>query len=1309
MSKFRKKNGKKALLFTLAFAVIIAGALAVTVFTDLNPLEQLVGPAENTPNTDPEPLPSEDGSTGEEVQPPEPVVFNIPDRMRAVTLMPGEDFLTEENEPAEQVRKEIDAALDAAGNLGMNTVLVGTSNDEWAIYDSATRPTANAVFDPLEYIINGARSRGLYVYCFFDLKATYDGAGLVTYPRFDTALMNGIEKELGTFLAKYAPDGLFFTNYDFPENETVFADYLSCGGGMSFEEYLNGASRRIVSLASALIRETAPSVQVGLLTEPQWATTKENEQGQNTLDPYSMLTDGHCDVKAMIEDGLADMIAVKAFGSLTDSKIPFERVIKWWSELAEENDIRMYAVHAADRMANSSYVGWGSSDQMTKQAITLESYKGCSGSIFYGLASMKADPAGSVTLLKKYFRNEVNTDYIMTELSISVPAKLTYSTYEPTVLFRGASDPTNPVTVNGAEIKTDSNGYFSQSYNLKPGLNTFVIKHKDKTLTYNITRNVKIFQSVAPTGTLTVDGNTDITLTAMAYENAKITAVINGQTITLTRDNSEDDNIDKDSFYVKYTGTYRTPAASGSVRNLGNITFKGSWEGREESETGASIKVNKIADVGSGSPVVVTASQAETFPTTTLDDLSDGSYYPLPKGALDYTVGDQIVFTSGSTTYRYYKLASGLRVYAGDIAATTKEVKDVTVEGMSVTANSSTTTVTLNLSQPTSYSVSYSSSGISFTFHYLKSACGSLSSLTKNPIFSSATWSGDTLTLQFRKANGMCGYTASYNGNSLSLQFNNPPGSIAGARIVIDPGHGGTDVGALGFYPGMHEDYVNRQIATELTSILRAQGAQVLLIDTSGSSKVVLETRVAQATAFKPQIFLSVHCNSATNSSARGNEAYYFYDFSRQFCSYINSALYNAMGNSNRGVKYGLYYVTRTSQYTSVLAECGFMSNESEYYQLLNNYANIASSLANGIGNYISSIYSGYAATGTETVGKVSQTPVKGIKLDATTLELTVGATGQLTATLQPEDATDQTVTWSSSNEGVVTVDQNGGLKAKAAGTANITVKTNDGGFTATCKVTVKPVAVTGITLDQSEISMKVGDMIVLTPTIQPENATDQAVTWSSSNPTTVKVENGKLTALQEGTATITAKCGNKTATCTVTVQKADITAESVTLDLSSMELAVGGTARLTATVKPDEATVKTVQWSSSDDSVATVAADGTVTAVREGTATITAKCGEKSADCAVTVKAAAPVSPTSVTLNQNTLSLTVGGTAQLTATVAPENAADKTVSWNCDKLDIAEVSTNGTVTAKAAGTATITVTTTDGSLTATCTVTVTS
>ena len=81
------------------------------------------------------------------------------------------------------------------------------------------------------------------------------GAKLVTYPRFDTALMNGIEKELGAFLEKYSPDGLFFTNYDFPESDTAFADYMNCGGGMSYQDYLDGASRQVVELASSLVRK----------------------------------------------------------------------------------------------------------------------------------------------------------------------------------------------------------------------------------------------------------------------------------------------------------------------------------------------------------------------------------------------------------------------------------------------------------------------------------------------------------------------------------------------------------------------------------------------------------------------------------------------------------------------------------------------------------------------------------------------------------------------------------------------------------------------------------------------------------------------------------------------------------------------------------------------------------------------------------------------------------------------------------------------------------------------------------------------
>lgn len=1297
MPKLKTNNKRIAIFLVIAFAVIIGSAAAVTLFTDSSFLNGFI--TNDVPPKEEEP---EEGPVFEEPELTEPVSMNFPNQMRAVYLKPGADFLITPNEAAEKVQKEIDAALDSAKDLTINTVIVHTSDDKSAMYASLTRPQALAVFDPLQYIIDGARQRGLYVYCVYDLKAAYDGEKLQTVPYFGPDVMDGIEAELSDFLGKYSPDGIFFDNYDYPEKEGVYAHFLSAGAGMSFEDYQNNSSERIVKLASNLVRQKAPGVQVGLLTEPQWATKKENESGMQTLAAYSMLTDGHSDVKSFIEDGLVDMFAVKAYGSLTDRKIPFEKVVSWWAEIAKQNNVRMYTVQASDRMANSQFEGWGASDQITKQMIVAEKKQGFSGCIFNDLTTLKKDPAGATTLLLKYFNKEVSANYIMTELSITKPQKLTYSTFEPQVVIRGASDPTNPVTMNGKQITTDKNGYFSLSVELKPGLNTIKFEHKEKTITFNITRNVKIFQSVTPSGSLTVDGNTDVTLVAHAYANANITATVGGRTVTLTPSEAHEDGADKDSFYVKYTGKFTTPAATQSVQNLGNIVFHGTWDKLKEDQTGASIRVNKIVSVGSGSPVVISAQQAETFPTNTLDDISDGRYFPLPKGALDYTVGDQIVYNDGNKTYRYYNLSSGLRVYANDISSTGQEARDVAIKGMTITADNRYTKVILPMSQPTSYSVSYSSSGLSFHFNYVKSVPISIRELTKNPIFSSATWSENTLTLRFRKSDGMCGYTASYSGNTLTLCFNNPPSSISGARIVIDPGHGGPDVGALGFYEGKHENYITRLIGVELAQILRNRGANVLLIDTSGSGRVTIQNRLAQAIAFDPQIFLSIHCNSAYSSSAIGNEAYYFHDFSKPFGQYVNNGLYSAMGNRNRGTKYGLYYVTRTSHFTSVLAECGFMSNQSEYIQLMNDYAKIASALANSIGNYISSIYSGYNATGTQSVGESNTIPVKGVKLDYSKLELKVGETKTLKASIQPEDATDTTVTWSTNKSGVVSVDDNGNLRAVAPGTAKITVKTKDGNYTASCDVTVKEAEVTGLKLDQTTLSLKVGDTAQLKVTVEPENAGNQTVTWNSNPSSIVSVDsNGNLKALKEGEATITASCGGKKATCTVTVGKKEISATGLSISPAELNLKEGENVQLSCKVTPEGSTDK-LEWTVKEGSeFVSIDQTGKVTAAKEGSATITAKCGSVTADCKVTV-----TKKETLTISRSELTLEEGATGELSCTVTPGELADK-LEWSVTEGGeyVSFDQKTGAVTAVKEGKATITVKC--GEMSAACTVTV--
>jgi uncharacterized protein YjdB len=163
-----------------------------------------------------------------------------------------------------------------------------------------------------------------------------------------------------------------------------------------------------------------------------------------------------------------------------------------------------------------------------------------------------------------------------------------------------------------------------------------------------------------------------------------------------------------------------------------------------------------------------------------------------------------------------------------------------------------------------------------------------------------------------------------------------------------------------------------------------------------------------------------------------------------------------------------------------------------------------------------------------------------------------------------------------------------------------------------------------------------------------------------------------------------------------------------VTLNKTTLALTAGGSETLTATLAPANPTDPSVSWASDNSAVATVDANGNVTAVAAGTATITVTTtdGSKTATCAVTVTAAT-VAVTGVTLNKATLALTAGNSEPLVASVAPETATNKNVSWASDNSAVATVDANGNVTAVAAGTATITATTVDGGKTASCVVTV--
>lgn len=164
---------------------------------------------------------------------------------------------------------------------------------------------------------------------------------------------------------------------------------------------------------------------------------------------------------------------------------------------------------------------------------------------------------------------------------------------------------------------------------------------------------------------------------------------------------------------------------------------------------------------------------------------------------------------------------------------------------------------------------------------------------------------------------------------------------------------------------------------------------------------------------------------------------------------------------------------------------------------------------------------------------------------------------------------------------------------------------------------TKEPTPVASVTLDKTQATLVIGETLKLNAAVTPDDAADKTITWSSSDNTVATVADGVVTAVKVGNAAITATAGEKTATCAVTVAPKEVT--GITLNKTSAIVKKGETLKLTAAVTPEDATDKTVTWTSSNASVATVA-DGVITAVAAGSATITASAGSKTATCEVVV-----------------------------------------------------------------------------------------
>ena len=338
----------------------------------------------------------------------------------------------------------------------------------------------------------------------------------------------------------------------------------------------------------------------------------------------------------------------------------------------------------------------------------------------------------------------------------------------------------------------------------------------------------------------------------------------------------------------------------------------------------------------------------------------------------------------------------------------------------------------------------------------------------------------------------------------------------------------------------------------------------------------------------------------------------------------------------------------------------------------------------------------------------VDVTVVNGISLNSTSETMSVGSTLQLALTA-PNPYQGE-VTWTSSDEKVVTVDETGLVTAVGVGDANVVVRIKVGGVTKQARCRIKVIsAVTGIVLTSRQDYVVVGDNLTISANITPR-VNGAELVWSCSDTKLASIADASalsmtITGVKVGTVVVTALNPDNNMVATKVIK---VVQEITGITLSDTQVTIAQTQKfyqLYAKVTPELPDNEALNWTTSDKKVVTVDQNGKVTLVKPGSAVITVSTKNgKMAQCTFTVTQGV----TSIAFDENDVVMYVGEKHKLTYTLKPDNAFNDKVKWNSLNSKIATVDASGFVTAKNVGNAVITLQTTDGTgLYTTCNITV--
>lgn len=906
------------------------------------------------------------------------------------------DYPSRTDLTAEQLKAEIDSILDTCDKNGLNTVFFQVRPACDALYDSDIFPISSSissegklVFDPLEYIVNEAHQRNIYIHAWInplrvtmnthDLSTLDDKSPAKLHPDWTVAYDDGklylnagmpevcdlITDGVREIVEKYDVDGIVFDDYFYP-----YPVYDDNGKRIEFDDaeeyekygsdYDNIADWRrdninnIIKSVYNTVHDTDPECVFGVSPFAIWQNNNGTNGGSDTngFEGYNSL---YCDALAWINGGYIDYISPQIYWTFDQSSSAFDVLTRWWNAMLDGTDVKLYISHASYRYEDGN---WEEPQcELTEQISFARSEKAYRGSIFYGYDEINRNINGASDELRNSFKDEIiYTNIQSTGLGVEVASPTNGSvTSSDSTYILGSSDPYYPLTMNGQKVSTTKSGLFNLYVKLEKGENIFTFEQNGVSYVYTLTcstdtisapekeaepislDHLSIVNTYPSSDVVTADGQIYVSCTAPT--GSTVTVSIGGKETAL-----EPTPVTKWAS-SGYTGTVYSAnaslpdAADGELLDCGTLVF--TLNHRDGSTSVDSVNVRRI---GEGTYLKVRTKNDYTQ----LKITQNSSYYN------DYTVQSAgMEELAVSLSNGYYKLRMGGYVSSSAVDELGVATNDSlnTISSAKVKNNGDSTSFTLSCSGNPAYNGCIDENGrFVVTFYSTDSATAPDAIIEKNPLLSSCETVklDDKVRYSFElyDISNFYGFDLEYGENDVTVSLRNPktidltsPSPLSGINIILDAGHGGEDRGAAGASQDgqLNEKDLNLKITLSAAEKLKNLGANVTLTR-SDDTTLDLYTRMAMLEEAEPDLCVSIHQNSMGYTSditrIRGTLGLWCMDSGKLLAECVGKAVSSSLGRYWRGSQYQMLAMCRNPKFSQTLIETGFITCVEEYEQL---------------------------------------------------------------------------------------------------------------------------------------------------------------------------------------------------------------------------------------------------------------------------------------------------------------------------------------------------------------------------------------